>query len=246
MIDGSRIAGLTSVLWIERQATASRDEDEAPHVRTSLFFIAAPAKPSVSTMSASAKPNPSASACAVPAGDDQAAHALDQVGDRVVGRDLAKPGDLDQVARQARGAQEQRHEQQREEALHRLAGAEAQRQQRAEAGEAEGDQDRQREQHERAAERRWRCRRRWRGRRAGRRPTARRRRRSRRRAGRRAAPLPRSGVSASRLKKPDSMSRARSVPARDRDEQRALDERHGEREVAVADRWEARDRASPR
>ena len=40
MIDGSRIAGLTSVLWIERQATPRATIREAPHVRTSLFFIA--------------------------------------------------------------------------------------------------------------------------------------------------------------------------------------------------------------
>ena len=41
---------------------ASGDEVEAPHVRTSLFFIAAPASDRVITLSASAKPKPSASA----------------------------------------------------------------------------------------------------------------------------------------------------------------------------------------
>src|SRR3954468_10079363 len=35
----------------------------------------------------------------VPAGDDQAAHALEQVGDRVRGGEVAEPGLLDQVAR---------------------------------------------------------------------------------------------------------------------------------------------------
>ncbi len=45
MIDGSRIAGLTSVLWIERQATPASDEEEASHVRTSRVFIAVLAKP---------------------------------------------------------------------------------------------------------------------------------------------------------------------------------------------------------
>ena len=40
MIDGTRIAGLTNVLWIERQATPRATKREAPHVRASLFFIA--------------------------------------------------------------------------------------------------------------------------------------------------------------------------------------------------------------
>ena len=41
--DGSRIAGLASVLCTERQATPRATKHEAPHVRTSRFFIAAPA-----------------------------------------------------------------------------------------------------------------------------------------------------------------------------------------------------------
>ena len=179
---------------------------------------------------ASANPKPSSSACAVPARDDQAAHPLDQVGDRVVGRDVAEPGRLDQVAREARGAQEQGHEQQREDRpgsprRYRAAAPAARRGSRTRTRSAidsssststpptplakstpvaSADEQVDDRLHQPST--------------SG------------------AAELPdssaslRSGVSASRLKKPVSMSRARSVPAVIDDEHRALHERHREQE----------------
>ena len=130
------------------------------------------------------------------------------------GRDRAEPVDLDQVARHVHRRDEQEDEEDREEALHRLARAgpqrgEARRARRSRATtssaktsrtsdaerarlEAHADREADREVDDRLDE-----------------PE----RDARRRAGRRAARARRIGVSASRLRKPVWMSRARSVPA---------------------------------
>ena len=168
---------------------------------------------SPTTPIATANPKASASAWRVPPLDDQAAHALDQVRDRVQRRDGPEPVDLDQVARHVHRGEEQEDEQHGEEPLHGLARAGAQRGERAQRAEREHDQGRRG-----AAARPRRARRT----RAGRRPPARPRgrrapapapSRRRRRAGRARSAVERIGVSASRFRKPVWMSRARSVPA---------------------------------
>src|SRR5918995_687398 len=84
----------------------------------------------------------------VPAGDDQAPDALDQVRDRVHTRDEAEPVDIDQVPRRVHRGQEEEDEEEREQALDRLARPRAQRQEEAEGAEADRDDGREQEQHE--------------------------------------------------------------------------------------------------
>src|SRR5436190_1868778 len=59
--------------------------------------------------------------------DHQRAHRLDEVGDRIDGGDPPEPVRLDQVARHVHRRQEEKHEKDGEETLHRLSGAGAQR-----------------------------------------------------------------------------------------------------------------------
>ena len=67
------------------------------------------------------EPEPEPELLRLPADDHQRPQALEQVRDRVLGRDRAEPLVLDQLARQRARRQEQEHEEQREHALHRLA-----------------------------------------------------------------------------------------------------------------------------
>src|SRR3954469_6774888 len=59
----------------------------------------------------------------VPARDDQAPDALEQVRDRVRGREVAEPGLLDQVPRDVHRRDEEKDEERGKEALHGLARA---------------------------------------------------------------------------------------------------------------------------
>src|SRR4028118_848977 len=81
---------------------------------------------------------------AVPAGDDQAADALDEVAYRVDRGDKPEPVLLYKVSRQVDGRHEDRHEKERERALERPHGARPHRQHRAEATEAQGPEARER------------------------------------------------------------------------------------------------------
>ena len=99
MIEGKKNAGLVTKLWIVRQATAC--------VTSRKRLMSAPAS-SAGRRRASViatrrdrgrEPEPERQRLAVPARDDQRADALDQVGDRVVGRDRAEPVLLDQRCR---------------------------------------------------------------------------------------------------------------------------------------------------
>ena len=160
--------------------------------------------------------------------------------------DRAEPVLLDQVARQRHRREEEEDEEDREEALHRLAGADAQGEERADAAERERDRQREQEQERDARRARPRTRRRRRSRRRCRRAPGRGRAPSPRRACRRAATAPPSGVSASRLRKPVSMSVARSVPELSSAKIAALDERDREREAQVGVGREAGDVRSSR
>src|SRR5215212_494196 len=83
----------------------------------------------------------------VPARDDQAADALEQVRDRIGRGDVAEPLRLDQVPRDVHRGDEQEDEEDREEALHRLAGAGSERGEGAEAAEPETDDDGEQDDH---------------------------------------------------------------------------------------------------
>ena len=85
---------------------------------------------------------------AVPAGDEQAAEALDQVADRVDRRDGLEPVVLDQVARQRAGAEEEQHEHQREDALDGFAVSGPQPDREADRAERDADHGGEREEHE--------------------------------------------------------------------------------------------------
>src|SRR5205823_11247248 len=84
----------------------------------------------------------------VPAGDDQAADAFDQVRDRVGGRDVAKPGRRDQVPGDVHRREEEKDEEGREEALNGLPRAGPKRRERPERAEAERDEEGEAEENE--------------------------------------------------------------------------------------------------
>ena len=106
----------------------------------------------------------------VPADDDQAAHALDQVRDRVHRRGILEPGDAHQVPRDRHRRDEEEDEEHREEALHRLSRPGAERREHPERTEGQRDEHIQHEQHEDAGEHRSRTGLRPRSRRPGTRP----------------------------------------------------------------------------
>ena len=158
-------------------------------------------------------PNASAERLGVEAGDEEAADPLDQVGDRVEVAIVRNQLLLDQVPGQRHRGEEEEDEEDREEALHRLAGADPQRRRRCRCSRTRTRSNSERSDQHRDARRS--------------RPRTRPRRRGRRRCSAAAwtnpsaiAPpsvpassaAPPSGVSASRLRKPVSMSVARSVP----------------------------------
>src|SRR4029450_12336505 len=93
-------------------------------------------------------PEPERQRLGVPARDDQAADAFEQVRDRVGGREVAEPGRLDQVPRDVHRRDEQEDEEDREQALHRLARTGSERGEGAEAAEPEADDDREQDDHE--------------------------------------------------------------------------------------------------
>ncbi len=84
----------------------------------------------------------------VPADHDQAAHALDQVGDRVHRGGVVEPGDAHQVPRNRHRRDEQEDEEHREEALHGLGRAGAERREDPERTEGQRDQHVQHEEDE--------------------------------------------------------------------------------------------------
>ena len=152
---GSRIAGFVNGVVDAAPGDGERDRaraGERAHVRTSRVRSARALSARKPTIAIARDPERLRERLPVPAGDHEAADPLDHVGDGVVRRDRAKPVLLDEVAREERRAEEQQDEEQREEALHGLAGAGAQRDERAEAGERERDRDREQQQHERAAD----------------------------------------------------------------------------------------------
>ena len=102
----------------------------------------------ISAIAAIAIPKPSASALRVPAEDDRAS-AGPRTGTRpgCRSRSMRNQSCSISVARQRARGQEQEHEEQREDALHGLARARAQPDERAERRERERDQHRQHEQH---------------------------------------------------------------------------------------------------
>src|SRR4029453_17236362 len=97
-------------------------------------------------------PEPERKRLGVPARDDQAADALEQVRDRIGSGEVAEPIRLDQVPRDVHRGDEQEHEEDRDTALHGLARAGAERGEGAEAAEPDADDDREQDDHEDACD----------------------------------------------------------------------------------------------
>ena len=217
---------------------------EAPHVRTSRVRSACEAPAIAEHDDEDREAEPEGQRPAVPPVDDERADALDEVGERVVGRDRPEPLVVDQRSREARRGQEQQDEEQREEPLHRLRGARPQADQGADRGEAERDEHRQRQQREDAARARLHVQAREEAdREVDQRGEERDEDDARELADEQRGALHRGHREAPQEPGLDVASeRAAGVDHR---EQRALDERHGDREVDVVVGREAGDAASP-
>ena len=127
---------------------AIRVPRSSAHVRAILTRSACDATNVETTISASATDEPERERLEVPAGDDEAAHGLDEVRDRVGRRDRAEPVDLHEVPRRVHRRHEQEDEQHGEERLDRLARAGAQRHEGAEHPEAGRDERGEHEDHD--------------------------------------------------------------------------------------------------
>ena len=84
----------------------------------------------------------------IPAGDDEAPQALHYVTDRVEVRYGSEPVSLDQISRQVDRGEEYSHEEQREEALHRLPRTRPERQYRPQSTEPQRDEHTQSDKHQ--------------------------------------------------------------------------------------------------
>ena len=147
--EGKSSDGFVKTFFSVRHATPEATGESLLMSAASRSPASANAASAIATMPiTTAIPNPSASACRVPARDDQAAHALDQVRDRVDPGDEAEPLDLDQVAGRVHRRDEEEDEEQREDALDRLARAGAEREEEADRAEADRDTRREEQQHD--------------------------------------------------------------------------------------------------
>ena len=142
--DGNRIDGFVKTLFSVRQATPDAT-GQMPHVRVSLDGERGRRQqPARRTVITKREPEAERERLRVPARDDQAPHRLDQVRDRVDRRERLEPLDLHQVARGVHRGDEQEDEEQREQALDRLAGAGAQREVDPDRAEPDGRRARRR------------------------------------------------------------------------------------------------------